>query len=64
MLVQMRLSAHGQTMNTALGAGEKEEAAARRYLEWCREGWRRVDRFRLESLLIEEHRGLGPPPWR
>jgi len=64
MLVQMRLSALGRTMNTALGAGEKEEAAARRYLEGCREGWRRVDRYRLEALLIEEHRGLGPPPWR
>ncbi len=64
MLVQMRLSVHGQTLNTALGSGEKEEAAARRYLEGCREGWRRLDRYHLETLRLEEHRGLGPPPWR
>lgn len=60
----MRLAHRGCTLNTALGGDEKTLATARRYLEGCREGWRRMDRYRTEALQIEEHTGFGPPPWR
>lgn len=64
MLTHMRLAHRGHTLNTALGGDEKTVAVALRYLEQCREGWRRLERYRIEVLQIEEHAGFGPPPWR